>query len=176
MTELLDKKQLDQALSDMAEQIVSLYGIENIALIGIRTRGVPIAERLVEKIKKKSNIDVAMGVLDITLYRDDLTTIAEQPVIKHTEISFSIENKVIILVDDVLYTGRTIRSALDAIFDFGRPLAVHLAVLVERLGRELPIQADIIGLHYDSDENDNVKVRLSEIDGEDKVEVILKEK
>lgn len=147
---------------------------ESIALIGIRRRGVPLAQRLQKAIEKISHISVPLGILDITLYRDDLNTIGVAPVVQATEISFPITDKNIILVDDVLFTGRTVRAALDAIIEFGRPRTIQLAVLIDRGLRELPIQADYLGKKLKTHPSQIVEVKLKETDGKD--EVLLKEK
>lgn len=143
----------------------------SLVLLGIRTRGVPLATRLAAEIALKTRQKLPLGILDITLYRDDLSRLADQPLVKSTTIPVSLESKGVCLVDDVLYTGRTIRCALDAIFDFGRPDFIGLAVLVDRGGRELPIGADVVGLPYQAKSGDNVKVSFAETDGEDKVTV-----
>jgi pyrimidine operon attenuation protein/uracil phosphoribosyltransferase len=159
----------------MAVEIVEKNrGTEDVIITGIRSRGVPIAERIVEHIKETENADVPMGILDITLYRDDRTAIAPQPVVKPSNFPSSIDGKVIVLVDDVLYTGRTVRAALDALADFGRPKAVQLAVLVDRGHRELPIHGDVIGLALATDRTEVIKVKMKETDGDD--EVLLMEK
>jgi pyrimidine operon attenuation protein/uracil phosphoribosyltransferase len=144
-----------------------------LALVGIRTRGVPIAKRLAHQLSDISKIDVPTGALDITLYRDDLMrhVVGPQPVIKRTEIPFSIDDKRILLVDDVLYTGRTIRAALDALIDFGRPRSIQLVVLVDRGHRELPIKADYVGKNLPTSLSQSVQVHLTEIDGRDEVEI-----
>jgi pyrimidine operon attenuation protein/uracil phosphoribosyltransferase len=133
-----------------------------------------LAQRLAECIKKIEGQDVPVGALDITLYRDDLTMIAQQPVVHKTEISFDIDDKNVILVDDVLYTGRTIRAALDALIDFGRPKAIQLAVLVDRGHRELPVRADFVGKNIPTAKNETVEVRLKDTDGKDEVVIVEK--
>lgn len=168
---LLKAKEVEKVIGKMAEAIGKEGRLDEVALVGIRSRGVPLAERLAAAILKKKGQKIPVGVLDITLYRDDLSRIAEHPVIKQTEIPFSLDSKKVYLVDDVLYTGRTIRCALDALFDLGRAVAVHLAVLVDRGGRELPIQADVVGMNYKVKPGDNIKVQLKEIDGEDRVDL-----
>lgn len=177
MKKLLDTKQLKETISSMADTLLASWkkgglNMQDVAFVGIRTRGVPLAARLKLEIEGRTKQKVNMGILDITLYRDDLSQLAEYPVMKKTEIDFSLEGKTIYLVDDVLYTGRTVRCALDALFDFGRPKAVKLVVMVERNGRELPIQADITGVRYDAKPGDNVKVKFVETDGEDGVGVL----
>ena len=148
-------------------------GIEELALVGVRTRGVPIAKRIAANLLEIVNHQVPTGSLDITLYRDDLMrhTVGPQPVLRRTEIPFSIDDRRILLVDDVLYTGRTVRAALDALVDFGRPRAIQLVVLVDRGHRELPIKADYVGKNLPTSLRQSVQVRLSEIDGVDEVAI-----
>jgi pyrimidine operon attenuation protein / uracil phosphoribosyltransferase len=149
-------------------------GIDELALVGIRTRGVPLAKRIARAIHEINGHDVPTGALDITLYRDDLMrhAVGAQPVIRRTEIPFSIDDKRILLVDDVLYTGRTIRAALDALIEFGRPLAIQLIVLVDRGHRELPIKADYVGKNLPTSSTQSVQVHLIEVDGRDEVEIL----
>lgn len=149
---------------------------KSLALIGIYQRGVPLAQRLRHELERKRQLSLAFGTLDITLYRDDLDTVGHMPIVKSTEISFDITGKDIILVDDVLFTGRTIRAALDALVDFGRPRSIQLAVLVDRGHRELPIQADYVGKKIFTKRNQVVKVKLVETDGIDEVVLITKSK
>lgn len=172
---IMDTEQLDKTLTRIAHEIIEKNkDIERIAIVGIRTRGAFLAERLANKIKDIGKKEVRVGILDITLYRDDLTTIAEQPVVHKTEIDFNIQDKIIILVDDVLYTGRTIRCALDALIDFGRPRNIQLAVLIDRGHRELPIRADYVGKNIPTSQNEIVQVKIAEVDGVD--EIIIQEK
>lgn len=167
---LLDARELDRALTRIAHEIVeSNKGAENLALVGIHTRGVPIAERLADRIASFESVRPPVGKLDITLYRDDLTEIALQPVVKKTEVAFDIGGLRLVLCDDVLYTGRTARAALDALVDMGRPAAIQYAVLVDRGHRELPIRADYVGKNVPTRRDEVVKVRLEEVDGEDGV-------
>jgi pyrimidine operon attenuation protein / uracil phosphoribosyltransferase len=161
---------ISRVLARMASQIVENNpDLSNVLLVGIRRRGVPLAERLASKIREVDGLDIATGALDITLYRDDLSTVAERPVINKTELPANITGKTIILVDDVLYTGRTIRAALDELIDFGRPRRVQLAVLIDRGWRELPIQADYIGKYVTTTEREIIKVMLPEYDGKEEV-------
>jgi len=148
-------------------------GMEEVALVGVRTRGVPIARRLAHAISEISGQAMSTGALDITLYRDDLMrhAVGPQPLVRRTEVPFSIDDKRILLVDDVLYTGRTIRAALDALIDFGRPQSIQLVVLVDRGHRELPIKADYVGKNLPTSMRESVQVRLIEIDGRDEVEI-----
>ena len=165
---------MNRTLARIAHEIVERNrGMEAIALVGIRARGVPLAARLAAEIETLAGVKVPIGALDITLYRDDLmrTAVGPQPVIRRTEIPFSIDGRHILLVDDVLYTGRTIRAALDALIDFGRPSAIQLVVLVDRGHRELPIRADYVGRNIPTSRQQSVQVRLVETDGRDEVEV-----
>jgi pyrimidine operon attenuation protein / uracil phosphoribosyltransferase len=167
---LLDAARMNRAIRRMAIEIVERNrGIEDVMIVGIRSRGVPIGERLAKEIEELEGHPVLFGVLDITLYRDDLTTIAPNPVVKPTKLPEPIDDKIVVLVDDVLYTGRTVRAALDALIDFGRPKAVQLAVLIDRGHRELPIHADVVGKTVPTDANEVIKVKLAETDGEDEV-------
>ena len=169
---LMDERGIKRALVRMAHEILEKnQGGEGLALIGIHTGGVPIARRLKEKIKEIDHIDCPVGCLDITLYRDDWSRLGYLPIVKKTSIPFSTDDKNVILVDDVLFTGRTVRAALDAISDFGRPRRVQLAVLVDRGLRELPIQPDFVGLRLDSLPSEHVNVYLKEINGMDRVTI-----
>ena len=172
MPVVMEATRIDRTLMRIAHEIVERNrGIEELALVGIRTRGVPIAQRIARNLRHIVNHEVPTGALDITLYRDDLMrhTVGPQPVLRRTEIPFSIDDRRILLVDDVLYTGRTIRAALDALVDFGRPLAIQLVVLVDRGHRELPIKADYVGKNLPTSTRQSVQVRLSEIDEVDEV-------
>ncbi|HWS73375.1 MAG TPA: bifunctional pyr operon transcriptional regulator/uracil phosphoribosyltransferase PyrR, partial [Thermoanaerobaculia bacterium] len=163
---LLDSARMARAIRRMAIEIVEKNrGIDDLMIVGIRSRGVPIGERIAREIEQMEGQPVPFGIIDITLYRDDLTTIAPQPVVKPTKLPEPIDDKIVVLVDDVLYTGRTVRAALDALIDFGRPKAVQLAVLVDRGHRELPIHADVIGKTVPTDANEVIKVKLAETDG-----------
>ena len=173
-TSIMDADGIRRALIRIAHEITEKNrGVENVALVGIRTRGVPLAARIAEEIRKIENAEVPVGSLDITLYRDDLTTMGYNPVIHGTEIDFDITGKHIVLVDDVLYTGRTIRAALDAIIDMGRPNSIQLAVLIDRGHRELPIRADYAGKNVPTSSRETIEVALQEEGKED--EVILGE-
>ena len=163
-----------RTLVRIAHEIVERNrGIEELALVGIRTRGVPIARRIARAIGEINGHQMPTGALDITLYRDDLMrhAVGPQPLVRRTEIPFSIDDKRILLVDDVLYTGRTIRAALDALIDFGRPKAIQLVVLVDRGHRELPIKADYVGKNLPTSLSQSVQVHLSEVDDRDEVEI-----
>ena len=173
-TSIMDADGIRRALIRIAHEITEKNkGVENVALVGIRTRGVPLAARIAEEIQKIENVKVPTGSLDITLYRDDLTTMGYNPVIHGTEIDFDVTGKHIVLVDDVLYTGRTIRAALDAIIDMGRPNSIQLAVLIDRGHRELPIRADYAGKNVPTSRRETIEVTLLEEGKED--EVILGE-
>ena len=167
---LLNSKDISRAISRISHEILERNnGATNIALVGIRTRGVAISQRLKEKIWEIEHVEVAHGVLDITLYRDDLSDGNHKPELKKTEIAFALEGKHVVLCDDVLFTGRTIRAAIDALMDFGRPASVQLAVLIDRGHRELPIRPDYVGKNIPTPKSKRVQVLLNEEDGEDKV-------
>jgi pyrimidine operon attenuation protein/uracil phosphoribosyltransferase len=170
----MDADRMGRTLVRIAHEILERNrGVEELALVGIRTRGVPLAKRLAQAIFEIHHHEVPTGSLDITLYRDDLMrhAVGPQPLVRRTEIPFSIDDKRILLVDDVLYTGRTIRAALDALIDFGRPKAIQLVVLVDRGHRELPIKADYVGKNLPTSLSQSVQVHLTEIDGRDEVEI-----
>jgi pyrimidine operon attenuation protein/uracil phosphoribosyltransferase len=174
MSIVMDADRMARSLTRIAHEILERNrGIEELALVGIRARGVPLARRLAKIIGEVGGVEVPTGALDITLYRDDLMrhTVGAQPVVRSTEIAFSIDDKSILLVDDVLYTGRTIRAALDALIEFGRPKTIQLAVLVDRGHRELPIKADYVGKNLPTSPAQSVQVHLAEIDGRDAVEI-----
>jgi pyrimidine operon attenuation protein/uracil phosphoribosyltransferase len=170
---VMDAKTIERALIRIAHEIVDKNkGAENMAVIGIKNRGEYLAQRVARLIEKIEKVQIPVGLMDITLYRDDIQTKLEQPVVQKTEILFDVVDKVIILVDDVLFTGRTIRAALDQIIDFGRPRCIQLAVLVDRGHRELPIRADYIGKNIPTAKSELVKVKIKEVDGEDSVSII----
>ncbi len=167
---LMDAAAMARAISRMAQEIVEAEGgTEGFVLIGIRTRGVPLARRLAAELERREKARIPVGLLDITLYRDDLTAVASSPVLKRTEISFPVEEKTVILCDDVLYTGRTVRAAIDAVLDFGRPRKILLAVLVDRGRREFPIEAQFIGKKISTSATEIVSVTFRETDVEDDV-------
>ncbi len=169
---ILEAPEIRRMLRRIAHEILEKNkGPEELALVGIHTRGVPLARRLAAYIHTFEGVEVPVGVLDITLYRDDLSEIAHQPKVRETKIPFDIWGKSIVLVDDVLYTGRTARAALDALIDLGRPRRVYLGVLVDRGHRELPIRADFVGKNLPTARTEVVKVKLEETDGEDAVEL-----
>ncbi len=167
---LMDEMDIKRALTRITHEIIEKNkGVENVAVIGIRRRGGPLADRLAENIEAIEGFKVPVGILDITLYRDDLTTMASQPLVRRTEVNFDINDKVIVLVDDVLYTGRTIRAALDALIDLGRPQSIQLAVLIDRGHRELPIKADFVGKNVPTSRLESVAVLVKEFDDRDAV-------
>jgi len=169
-TTLLDAKALDRTLRRMADEIIELNdGSENLIIVGIQRRGVQLAARLGELIGAHEGAAVPRGSLDITLYRDDLQTVGPRPVVGPTDLPWDLEGKCVVIVDDVLYTGRTVRAALDELADFGRPARIALAVLVDRGGRELPIHADVVGKKVTVDAGDRVEVMVRELDGKDGV-------
>lgn len=171
---ILDQKQLRRIVRRVAGEIVEKEGgTAGLLLVGIRTRGMPFAERLAREIAQMEGVEVPLGVLDITLYRDDLSTIAPQPEVRETRLP-TLDDRVVVLCDDVLYTGRTIRAALDHLLDYGRPRAVRLAVLVDRGHRELPIHADFAGKVVPTAADEHVEVRLTEIDGADDVRILTR--
>lgn len=173
---LLDGAGLGRAIARMAHEIVeSEGGTDGFVLIGIRTRGVPLARRLAGEIERTEKVRVGVGLLDITLYRDDLSTVAASPVLKKTEIPFAVEGRTVVLCDDVLYTGRTVRAAMDAILDFGRPRKILLAVLMDRGRRELPIEAQFVGKRIATSASEIVSVTFRETDGVDDVWLLDRE-
>ncbi|SFT87792.1 pyrimidine operon attenuation protein / uracil phosphoribosyltransferase [Selenomonas sp. GACV-9] len=169
-TVLMDSEGIRRALTRISHEIVEKNkGVENIVLVGIRTRGVPIAERIAKSIERIEGQKPPVGVLDITLYRDDLSTLSYQPIVHPTELPVDITGKTVVLVDDVLYTGRTIRAALDALIDMGRPKTIQLAVLIDRGHRELPIRADFVGKNVPTSSHEVVSLQLDDVDGAEKV-------
>ena len=174
-SKIMDKAAIEKAVMRISHEIIERNkGTKDLVIIGIRTKGEYLAERVVKNIKTITKKKVLLGILDITLYRDDLTEVAESPILKETIIDFDITKKKVVLVDDVLYTGRTIRCAMDQLVDFGRPSVIQLAVLIDRGHRELPIRADYVGKNVPTSLNEVVEVRLSEVEKRD--EVILCEK
>jgi pyrimidine operon attenuation protein/uracil phosphoribosyltransferase len=168
--ELMDADRLSRTLSRMAHEILERHpDIRGTVLVGVRTRGVPLARRLAAALREAAGVEPPVGALDITLYRDDLTTVGPQPVLKGTDIPTSIDGRTVVVVDDVLFTGRTVRAALDELIDFGRPARIELAVLVDRGHRELPIHADYAGRTLTTTRDEVVQVRLREEDGDDRV-------
>jgi len=168
---IIDEEGLNRTLTRLAHEILEKNkGVHNLAIVGIRTRGVPLAERIVRKIEEIEGKRVPLGILDVTLYRDDFKY--KHPIVRVTDIPFGIDDMNLVLVDDVLYTGRTVRAALDALMDFGRPARIQLAVLVDRGHRELPIRADFVGKNIPTSIGEEIQVRVKEVDGEDSVLLI----
>ena len=173
---LMDGQGIRRALVRISHEILEKNkGIENIVLVGIRSRGVPIAGRIADSIEQIEGVRPPVCILDITLYRDDLSKLSYQPIVRPTTMPVDLDGKIVVLVDDVLYTGRTIRAALDAVMDMGRPKAIQLAVLVDRGHRELPIRADYVGKNVPTSSRESVSVQLEDIDGDEKI-VIFEEK
>src|SRR5438094_5912846 len=172
---IMTAEEIRRATTRISHEIVEKQaGTAGLVLVGIQRRGVPLARRIAQSIAEHEGVEVAVGALDITFYRDDLSLIAQQPLVKGTDLPFDLNESTIVLVDDVLYTGRTIRAAMDALVDFGRPRAIRLAVLVDRGHRELPIRADFVGKNVPTAPGDDVRVHLSEVDGRDEVEVVTR--
>jgi len=170
---LLEASDIERIITRMTYEIVeNRKDIDKLALIGIHTRGVFLARRIRARLKEIEGIDIPAGDMDINLYRDDWTRISQQPIVRKTDISFSVDEKPIILIDDVLFTGRTIRAAMDALMDFGRPARIELGVLIDRGHRELPIQANYTGKYIKTRPDEAINVRLSECDGMDRVELV----
>lgn len=169
---IMTADEIRRATIRISHEVVEKHaGTDGLVLVGIQRRGVPLARRLAAAIAENEGVEVPVGALDITFYRDDLSLVAQQPVVKGTDIAFDLNDRTVVLVDDVLYTGRTIRAAMDALVDFGRPRAIRLAVLVDRGHRELPIRADHVGKNVPTSREELVKVHLEETDGEDGVEI-----
>ena len=167
---LLDAQQMEAFLQRLSREIAAAFGADqSLVLVGIRSRGLPLAERLAGMLKHSLGKEVPVGVLDITLYRDDLTEKAGSPIVRPTEIPFALSGRTVVLVDDVLFTGRTVRAGMDALLDHGRPRRVWLAILVDRGGRELPIQPDFVGLKLEIPGNQRVSVKVVEVDQVDGV-------
>jgi pyrimidine operon attenuation protein/uracil phosphoribosyltransferase len=174
---LLGADDVRRAISRIAHEIVERdRDLSTLAIVGIRSRGDVLAVRLRDAIRANENATVPLGSLDITLYRDDLTRIGYAPIVRESALDFSVDDRVVVLVDDVLFTGRTIRAAMDALVDYGRPRAIRLAVLVDRGHRELPIRADFVGKNVPTKPSDDVRVHLTEVDGRDEVELITRER
>ena len=174
-TQLMDAQAIRRALTRIAHEIVEKNkGTDDLVLIGIKTRGMPLATRVAERIAAIEDVQVPVGSIDITLYRDDLKQRTEQPVVHNSDLGVDITDKTVILIDDVLYTGRTVRAALDALIDVGRPKQIQLAVLVDRGHRELPIRPDYVGKNVPTSRNEAVSVQLAEVDADDKVIILEK--
>jgi pyrimidine operon attenuation protein/uracil phosphoribosyltransferase len=170
--EIIDGEGLRRAITRIAHEIIERNGgAKNLVLVGIRRRGVPLAHRIAGKIREFEGVEIPVGALDITLYRDDLQTIAHQPVVGPTDVPVDVDDKVVVLVDDVLFTGRTVRAALDELIDLGRPRAIQLAVIVDRGHREIPIRAGIVGNNVPTTSREVIMVKVQEIDGHDGVSI-----
>ena len=168
----MDDKAIARAITRISYEIIEKNkGIEDVVLVGVKTRGVPLANRIGEKIKSIEEKEINIGKVDITLYRDDLTKADSDPILNGTDIDFDINNKKVVLIDDVLYTGRTVRAAMDAVMDIGRPKSVQLAVLVDRGHRELPIRADYVGKNVPTSNEEIISVNFNEVDGQDYVSI-----
>ena len=171
--QILDGAGISRALTRVAHEILERNkGTDGVVLVGLRSRGIELARRLSKKIKEIERVEVPVGALDVTLYRDDLGKVGVQPVVRKTEIPFTVDGRKVILVDDVLYTGRTIRAALDSLMDLGRPRLIQLAVLVDRGHRELPVRADYVGKNVPTSQQEQVQVLLEEEDGVDRVVIL----
>lgn len=172
-SQVLDKEGIQRTITRISHEILEKnHGVKDLAIVGIRSRGAYLAERIASSIKKIEGKDVPVGAVDITMYRDDLTEVAEQPVVHSTEIDFDVNGKKIILVDDVLFTGRTVRCAIDELIDFGRPANIQLAVLIDRGHRELPIRPDFVGKNIPTSTKESIEVRLKESDDSEEVVVL----
>ena len=172
---IMDEKAINRSITRLSHEIIEKNkGIEDVVLIGIHTRGVPLAKRLASKIKQIENAEVSVSSLDITLYRDDLSKIDDNPIVNKSQISIDINDKNVVLVDDVIFTGRTVRAAMDALIDMGRPKTIQLAVLVDRGHRELPIRPDYIGKNVPTSKKEVISVHLDEVDKDNEVEIYEK--
>jgi pyrimidine operon attenuation protein / uracil phosphoribosyltransferase len=173
---ILDAKAFARTLRRMSEEIVELFdGVENVVLVGIQRRGVQLSNRIADMLEEREGTPIPRGALDITLYRDDLQTVGPRPVVGRTDLPWALDGRRVVIVDDVLYTGRTVRAALDELADFGRPASITLAVLVDRGGRELPIHADIVGKTLSVAKGSHVDVMVTELDGDDQVVLVTPE-
>jgi pyrimidine operon attenuation protein/uracil phosphoribosyltransferase len=171
--QLLSAEEISRTLQRLAHEIVEKSGgTKDLAFIGVRRRGIPLAQRLAKIIKDSAHVEVPVGTLDITLYRDDLSTVGPQPVVHSSEIDFQVDDRDLVVIDDVLYTGRTIRAAMNGLFDLGRPRRVRLCVLMDRGHRELPIEASFVGRTVQTSDTEIVEVRLQEIDNEERVMLV----
>jgi pyrimidine operon attenuation protein/uracil phosphoribosyltransferase len=171
--QLLSAEEINRTLQRLAHEIVEKSGgAKDLALVGIRRRGVPLAQRMAELMRGFAGTAVPVGTLDITLYRDDLSTIGPQPVVQSTNIDFAVDDRDLVIVDDVLYTGRTIRAAMNGLFDLGRPKRIRLCVLIDRGHRELPVEASFVGRAVETSDTEIVEVRLREVDSEERVVLV----
>jgi pyrimidine operon attenuation protein/uracil phosphoribosyltransferase len=172
-SQLMSATEIDRTLRRLAHEIVEQTGgARDLALIGIRRRGVPLAQRLAAAIKGIASVEIPVGILDITLYRDDLSLVAQQPVMQSTEVPFPVDDMVLVLVDDVLYTGRTVRAAMNGLFDLGRPQRIQLCVLIDRGHRELPIEATFVGRYVQTSDTEAIEVRMKEVDREERIVLV----
>ncbi len=172
-SQLMSATEIDRTVQRLAHEIVEKSGgTTNLALIGIRRRGVPLAQRIAQAMRGIDGVEVPVGTLDITLYRDDLSKVAPQPVLQSSDIAFPVDDKDLILTDDVLYTGRTIRAAMNGLFDLGRPRSIRLCVLIDRGHRELPIEAAFVGRNVQTSDTEIIEVRLNEVDREERVMLV----
>ena len=170
--QIMTAETIQRALVRISHEVVEKHGgTADLALVGIQRRGVPLASRLASAITEHESVDIPVGALDITFYRDDLSLVAHQPIVKGTDLPFDLNGLTLVIVDDVLYTGRTVRAAMDALMDFGRPRAIRLAVLIDRGHRELPIRADHVGKNVPTSREEIIHVRVLEVDGDDQVEI-----
>ncbi|MDP8202851.1 MAG: bifunctional pyr operon transcriptional regulator/uracil phosphoribosyltransferase PyrR [Candidatus Tenebribacter burtonii] len=175
-SKIMDVKAIERSMRRIALEIVEYNkSMENVYLVGIKSRGVPMADRLSIYLKEIEKLDVETGIIDISLYRDDLSKVAENPVHNGTHIDFEVENVKIILIDDVLYTGRTVRAAIDAVLDIGRPKEIQLCVLIDRGHKELPIHADYVGRYVPTSGEEIIKVSFMETDGEENVKIVTRD-
>jgi pyrimidine operon attenuation protein/uracil phosphoribosyltransferase len=173
---VIDAKAFARTLRRMADEIVELFdGVDDVVLVGIQRRGVQLSNRLADMLEEREGSPIPRGALDITLYRDDLQTVGPRPVVGRTELPWALDGKRVVIVDDVLYTGRTVRAALDELADFGRPASIALAVLVDRGGRELPIHADVVGKTIPVPKGSHIDVMVAELDGDDQVVLVTPE-
>ncbi|APQ76829.1 bifunctional pyr operon transcriptional regulator/uracil phosphoribosyltransferase PyrR [Clostridium botulinum] len=171
---IMDEVKIKRSITRISHEIIEKNkGGQDVVLVGIKRRGVPIAKRIAENIKNFEDIDIPVGILDISLYRDDLSELSEDPIVKNNKLDVDIKGKKIILVDDVIYTGRTVRAAIQAIFDNGRPGKIQLAVLVDRGHRDLPVRPDYVGKNIPTSLSENILVELNEIDGNDSVKILV---
>lgn len=174
-SQIMDSDEVKRTLVRMAHEITEKNkGVKNLCLVGIKRRGIPLAKQLAENIKQIENVEIPCGTIDIAFYRDDLSNINETPIISETNIPFDVTDKIIVLVDDVIYTGRTVRAAIDGIFDHGRPAKIQLAALIDRGHRELPIRPDFVGKSLPTSQNETVSVNIYEYDGKSNVELYNK--